>query len=210
MESDRKYLEKSIKQSLQELKKYELIQFGICLVERIIELYQCFDSKYDISLMDNTILNGNGYNKLKELFDFIKANLSKEDSKIVIENIEKYKLLIPNPEIYETNAICYIAEMIASSTINIIEYYLNNNVNKVINIVDDCLEIVNQIKGEEYYQREENKGKYNVPNEYLDPYFIKELEIERIIIENIKSKKYNKIINGYLINNKIEWNKSDW
>jgi hypothetical protein len=102
----------------------------------------------------------------------------KNDTDIIISKINERKLLIPYPEIYDTNYICYTAELIPQ-IINLMEFYMNNKNDKIKYFIDYSLEIVNQVIREEYYKKAENKNERSVPNEYLNKYFKNNLKQKR-------------------------------
>jgi hypothetical protein len=194
-------LKDKIKNSLNELNKEDIIQFGIYSVERTIEQYKYFDKEYDISLMDKTISKGTGYKIITDLFNFIKNDMFLCNVENILEKIKKCKKIIPNPEIYNLDWICRFAELITRSIMNIMELHINNN--KSYYFTDCCLEIVNQIRGAEYYKQEEHKNAFSVDNEYLEEYFINELETEEKIIKMIRNKENKENVNIYINNNKI-------
>jgi hypothetical protein len=199
----RKYLllKDKIKKSLNELNQEDLIQFGIYSVERTIEQYKYFDEEYDISLMDKTIPKGTGYKIITDLFDFAKKDVFLYNAENVSEKIEKCKKLIPDPEVYDLDWICRFAELITRSIMNIMESHINNN--KSCYFTDCCLEIINQIRGAEYYEQEERTNAFSVDNEYLEEYFINELETEEKIIEMIRNNEDKENVNIFINNNKI-------
>jgi hypothetical protein len=93
--------------------------------------------------------------------------------------------------------------------IHILEY-INDNNNKYIEFCsDNMVEIINQVKSEEYELKNNLTGSYIADEEmakYIDDYIDIEIKIEIEIIEKIKNGN-NEILNEYIENNKIEYKK---
>jgi hypothetical protein len=199
----RKYLilEDEMKKSLNKLSKDDLLQFGIYSIEQ----YKHFDKKYDISLMDETVPQGSGYKIITGLFNFVKKDMFLCNAENIAVKIEQCKNLIPDPEIYDTDWICYFAELVIKSIMNIMELHISDNVNnnKSYYFTRCCLEIVNELRGSEYYEQEEHKDAFSIDIEYLEEYFINELEIEEKIIGMIKNKENIENVNIFIDDNKI-------
>jgi len=87
----------------------------------------------------------------------------------------------------------YFDEEYDISLMNIMELHINNN--KSYYFTDCCLEIANQIRGAEYYEQEERTNAFSVDEEYLEEYFINELETEEKIIEMIRDNEDKENVN---------------
>ena len=197
-------LENKIIDLLNELNKKEKTEFGISCVERTIDLFKYFDEDNDIGYADKSIQKGDGFKLLKTKFDIIKNELYLFEEEKVDLIKRQISDLNPEPDLDNISAEVYITIMIIQSILYILKFHTNNDVKCIFNITKKNKEIINQIKSDEYL-RIINPDATDVTCEFLEPFFISEIEIEEKIIRMIKNKEDKNLLNKFVSNNKIEW-----
>ena len=197
-------LESKITDLLNELNKEEKTEFGISCIERTIDLFKYFDKDDSIGYANKSIQKANGFKLLKTRFDIIKNELYLfEEEKV---NLIKRQIsdLNPEPDLDNISAEAYITAMIIQSIIYVLNFHTNIDVKCIFSITKKNKEIINQIKSDEYL-RIINPDAPDVTYEFLEPFFIRETEIEEKIIRMIKNKEDKNLLNNFISNNKIEW-----
>ncbi len=196
--------EKQIMDLLMPLDKMQKIAFGVICIRRVLTLYQLFDNKYDISIQDKSLSGSKGFDKLDAILNFIESELAFSSKEQVEDLIKKYINLVPDSELFDLNAVVYIAQLIAQSVLNILRFYLTGDTDYILFCTSANLEIINQIKTDQYY-KDKSISESLTEREYLDNSFSREMEIEKSCIGMIKEGKAPDVIhtcinqNGFII-----------
>jgi len=197
--------EEKIKQLLSGLKKEQQILFAVVCAKRFVGLYKMFDNEYDISKQDKSFSRGKGIDALIMILDFIDNKMESASENQIEDLISKNLNLVPDPELFDFDAKVYIAQLIAQSILNILRFGITNNIDKILFCTKTTLELINQIKGEEYYLNIAPTDAFNVPSEYLAPFFIKEIQLEEELIRMINDNSNEEKIKNFIDNNIIKW-----
>ena len=153
------------------------MQFGILCVERHIGLYKKMEQKI------GRLPKSKNYEALVSIVDFIKNDISSGDKgQIKAQQKKSDRICDYLDEELEDYAMLCLAVMIK----NILTFYLKEDVEDIILCIENCLEIINQVKSEEYTNAINANADNEELSKYLDYYFEQELTWEYDTIEYLQ------------------------
>lgn len=193
-------LEKKIDNLLNSLNHNQKIEFGIFCVKRALDLYKKVDETEDLSIVDPSIAKGKAFERLSNIFSFItqKTNLNNLKIKELISLCEP--LILDIEEIFYNTTENEVSMLVAQGVDYLLRYLLQNDDKYIFYCSSNNIEILNQLKSDEYFQEQEDDEKLY---DYLEPIFEKELIVQIKGLEYIKKEDLNSL--DKLINhNKIQ------
>lgn len=169
--------EKQVEELLKTLPKKQLIQFGISCVERNIGLYKTMEEKI------GKLPKSKSYEALVAIVDFIKNDIYSADKTKIKGELKKCDRIADylDEELDDFTMVCLVG-MISS----ILSFYLSEEVEDIIVCMADSLEIINQLKSDEYTKTVNPDADDNELSEYLTSYFNEELQLEYDTIMQLK------------------------
>jgi len=169
--------EKQIEGLIRTLSKKQLMQFGISCVERNIHLYKKMEDN------EGKLPKSKNYEVIVSIVDFIKNEIDAADKTQIKAQLKKCERIgdYLSDELDEFAMVCFVG-MIE----NILSFHLKEDVENIVSCVENCLEIINQVKSDEYCTTINPDADDKELRKYLDAYFEQELKLEYDIIEQIK------------------------
>ncbi|MBK8786682.1 MAG: hypothetical protein IPN43_09390 [Chitinophagaceae bacterium] len=125
------------------------------------------------------------------------------DSEEIQNQIDKCEPLIVNYNIFDTTLINTVAQLVAESVSLVLDYALYNDDDKIINCSENNLEILNQIKSDEYRLNINPDATRMEVQSFLVPIFEREIETQEKIIDYIKIRLTRKLYKN-LFKSKIQ------
>lgn len=187
-------IEDNLKNIINDLSKENKIRFGSACVHRFKSLYKYFDNDYDISLSTPILSKGDGYSYLVDILYFIDEKLVVASKDEINLHIQKNDPLIVDLDLYGSSVDTYVANLVAQSVNFILEFGKTENNMKIYYCIDVFLEILNQIKSEDFYKKNPTATDFELVK-YLDIIFANEIRIEESLVDYISRNDYKTVKN---------------
>lgn len=195
-------MEKEVEKIIKELGSDNKIKFSVFCIERIIDLYKNVDDNEDISIIDSSLKKGEAYKSLKMIFDEVK-NKSNMDENRLNELLDICDpLILDIEEVFDNTIENVVASIVAQSVDYLIRFYLEKDESYICYCSSNNIEILNQIKSDEYSRKINTNANSNEINKYLCSYFNSEYNIQIKALNLILNGKFE-LLNDLIMNNKI-------
>lgn len=176
--------EKQIEDMLCKLSKGQLTLFAISCVDRVLHICEMLE-RHKGKLPKNR-----GYNSICSVLSFIKVDINFSDRDRIRSNIDKCNSILNYLDDLDDDwfpVICII-----QSIIGILNFHLQEDISNIYACKENNLEVINQLKSDEYVNTINLKATDKELQEYLQTFFDEELIIEYDsikLVENHPSQK---------------------
>lgn len=192
----KKVTEKDIENLLKDLSKKQLIQFAVSCIERVVYIYEMIE-KRKVEYPDNK-----GYNSICSILSFIKEDIAFFNEDEIVMHIYICNEIIGNLEDLDDDwfpVICII-----QSIIDVLNFCIHEDVYNIFSCVENNLEIINQLKSDEYVNTINSEATDDEMQNYLQNYFDKELFIDFKSLKLIKENCSQSELDLFVDRNKLD------
>lgn len=187
--------EKQIKKLLEILSKEQLISFGLSCVDRTIHLYQEMEESL------GKLPKSKNYDAIISILDFVKKDIQFADKRKINAQIRKCENILEYLD--DSDEAWFPILYIGESIISIMNYYLDDNIEEILTCSENNLELINQLKSDEYTNTINSDASDKEIEDYLEKFYAKEFQIEAQIIDMIKRNVSKDELDKFISNNKI-------
>lgn len=174
--------------------------FCVFCLDRVIELYKVIDQIEDLSEIDSSIKKGFAYDALNKIYLRLKEKTDGlDDLKTLLLQIDPLILDIEN--VFENSTDNEVAMLVAQGVEYFIKFKIEFKDEYVIFCAYNNLEILNQMKSEEFYSQFDDD---EYVDELLEEEFRKETDIQKRAIDLIRNNNFESLI-SLTVETKICW-----
>ena len=169
--------EYKVKEFLNTLNNRQKIQFGNFCVGRVINLYKKFDEIEDSALINDSIRKGESFEQLEFIFNKIKEG--GVDDENIDQLIDKCDLLIlDTEEIFDNTTLNEVSSLVAQGVDYILRFIQSNQGDYIEYCSSNNIEILNQLKSEEYCIAINSKASNDELMEYTEFFLRKNMNFK--------------------------------
>ncbi|WKX76204.1 hypothetical protein [Zobellia laminariae] len=195
-------LEDKVIEVLNELDEKQKKVFGIFCLERVIYLYKKIDETEDLSKVDSSIKKGEACKLLESIFNQVKKENSIKNIDELIDTCDL--LILDTEELFDNTTENEVSSLVAQG----VDYLLRFIKEKEPEYIEYCssnnIEILNQLKSEEFYIKSGSKATDEEIMEYVENIFEKEYKIQLQSLQLIKKGDFN-LLEDLKNKSIIEW-----
>ncbi|MDO6810691.1 hypothetical protein Q4603_18855 [Zobellia galactanivorans] len=195
-------LEDKVIEVLNELDEKQKKVFGIFCLERVIYLYKKIDETEDLSKVDSSIKKGEAFKLLESIFNQVKKENSIKNIDELIDTCDL--LILDTEELFDNTTENEVSSLVAQG----VDYLLRFIKEKEPEYIEYCssnnIEILNQLKSEEFYIKSGSKATDEEIMEYVEIIFEKEYKIQLQSLQLIKKGDFN-LLEDLKNKSIIEW-----
>lgn len=170
---------------IKKITREQKIQFGIFSIRRVVGIYEQFEKSEDSEIVNTEIPQGERYNLLISIIKYLQDNKEYDKDKIK-HYIDLLESLVTDDEDDGNSTGLTIAGYVITGTIAVLEFIQNDDVKRIFWCSDSIIEIMNQVKSEEYYSKYPDYSDDEI-EKLVDASIDDEVKIEKEIITMIQS-----------------------
>lgn len=184
--------EDKVIEALNTLNNRQKIQFGIFCVGRVIDLYKKVDEAVYLILINDSIKKEDPFKQLDFIFNKIKEESVTDEN--IDELVDRCNSLILDTElIFDNITVNEVSSLVAQGVDYILRFIQNSQGDCIEYCSANNIEILNQLKPEEYYIKCSSKVNDDEIMGYVETFLGKEYELQIEALNLIKKEDYQSL-----------------